>query len=522
MSVDIAADRAQQARTIAFLERPDSYRHACESVERIDTHGAIVFLAGEHVYKIKRAVRYAYLDFSSIAKRERICRRELVINQPGAPEIYLNVVPITQDADGDLCIDGIGEPVEWAVHMRRFDQSELLKSIIVQTELSAPLCQAIAMEIIGFHCRADRVRTGSAAQRLEAVVNTLSHFFEQQKPLTTLILRFCRNIDEQHRELAPLLNSRGCDGFVVRGHGDLHLSNIAVHDGAPLLFDALEFDEELATVDVLYDLAFLLMDLCVNDRRGTANRIFNRYFFDNQAADNLDGLRALPLFLALRAGVRAMVTIQGSELTDKTGVDEAVSIATSYLNYADKSLTLRLPRLVAIGGLSGTGKSTLASALAPEIGAEPGALHIRSDLERKALWQVSDTTRLPDSAYSADSNRQVYEAVLGKARDALLAGHSVIVDAVFSETVSRRDIEALAHECGAAFSGLWLQASPDEMRRRIRARRNDASDATVDILNKQLAGEIRELMWHQIDADGELSHTVNLACQAFESDNRCH
>ena len=213
----------------------------------------------------------------------------------------------------------------------------------------------------------------------------------------------------------PVLLKRGKAGFVRRAHGDLHLRNIVLIDGAPTLFDALEFSDEIASGDVLYDLAFLLMDLEQRGLRGSANRLFNRYLAP-EPPDALAGLVALPLFLSLRAAIRAKVEAAGAERLEGEKRDQSRALARRYFIRAAQFLAYVPPRLVAVGGLSGVGKSALAGALAPEIGRAPGALWLRSDLERKAMFAVGETVRLPASAYSGEVTRQVYERLVEKAR----------------------------------------------------------------------------------------------------------
>ena len=255
------------------------------------------------------------------------------------------------------------------------------------------------------------------------------------------------------RHAAAVLNERAAAGFVRRCHGDLHLNNIVLWRGRPVLFDAIEFDEELATIDTLYDLAFLLMDLDKRGQRGVANVVLNRYLWRSGAELDLHGLAALPLFLGLRAAIRAMVT---AERAQQEGADASVrdrQRARDYLQAANAYLAPCPPRLIAVGGLSGTGKSTLARELAPELGPAPGAVHLRSDLERKRLHGVEATVRLAPETYTQAASDRVYAVLYEKARDVLAAGHAVIVDAVFAEPEERARIEGVAAELGVPFPG---------------------------------------------------------------------
>ena len=312
------------------------------------------------------------------------------------------------------------------------------------------------------------------------------------------------------RTCAELLIERGEAGFVRRCHGDLHLSNIVLIEGEPTLFDALEFSDEIASGDVLYDLAFLLMDLEERGLRAAANRLFNRYLIP-ESPDALSGLAALPLFMSLRAAIRAKVEAANAERLEGQKRDEARALAHRYFDCAVRFLVSAPPRLVAVGGLSGVGKSALAHALAPDIGRAPGALWLRSDVERKAMFGIEETVPLPASAYTSDVTRDVYERLIAKARIALRAGQSVLIDATFAAAAERSAAAALAAEAGAAFAGLFLDAPLATRVERIGSRRADASDADAEVASRQTADPVDEKGWATLAALGSLSDTKALA-----------
>jgi predicted kinase len=282
-----------------------------------------------------------------------------------------------------------------------------------------------------------------------------------------------------------------------------------------LPFDAIEFDEDLATIDVFYDLAFLLMDLERHHCRPAANLVLNRYVWRTARDLDLPGLALLPVFMAVRAGVRAMVRADRARQLDGTSRAEAVARAQESFQMALDYLEPPPARLVVVGGLSGTGKSTLAARLAPLFGAAPGALHLRSDLERKSLAGVEETTRLPAEAYTADATAKVYEVLANKARRALAAGHSVIVDAVFAGAGEREKLSAVAQTTDVPMTGLWLEAPPDALRSRVATRRGDASDATVDVVERQLGYDLGDVAWVRVDAGLDADRTFDAACQAL-------
>jgi predicted kinase len=264
-----------------------------------------------------------------------------------------------------------------------------------------------------------------------------------------------------------------------------------------VLFDAIEFDEEIATGDVLYDLAFLVMDLWQRNLRDAANAVLNRYLWGSLDQENeVRGLGALPLFLALRAVIRAKVAIAGAGGSEADKVSEA----QDYFTAAAAFLAPDVPSLVAVGGLSGSGKSTLAARLAPRLGRAPGAVHLRSDIVRKRMFEAAETTRLPADAYTEAVTETVYEALRRGAAAALRAGHTVIVDAVHLREGERAAIAAVAAAAGAPFTGLWLDAPAATLTERVTARRGDASDADAAVVRGQLALDPGTVDWHRLDA----------------------
>ena len=270
----------------------------------------------------------------------------------------------------------------------------------------------------------------------------------------------------------------------------MHLRNIVLEGGVPVLFDAIEFDDGLATIDILYDLAFILMDFWQRGLRAHANLLFNRYLWRApELEQELEGLAALPLFLALRAAIRALVT---AALGDLDGGDHGAE-ARQFFQAAEDFLRPQPAGLVAIGGFSGSGKSTLAAALAGDLGRAPGAVHLRSDIERKRVFGVDEFEPLPQDAYKPEAHAQVYARLLHLSETALRAGQSVIVDAVQAKPDERAALAALATRLGVPFTGLWLEAPVETLVRRVAARRGDASDARESVVRAQ--ARARWLRW---------------------------
>lgn len=488
---------SDQTDIFAFLGDP-AIHGLSEPVKRIDTHGAAVFLAGNDVYKIKRAVRFAYMDFSSLKKRKAACDAEFAVNRANAPAIYLDVVPITRKGDR-LQLAGDGEIVEWAVHMRRFDENATLDRI---GELGATLVDDLAQVIVAAHGRAARRPNGHGAtislrRALVETVDELRKCADVFLPSSTETLQ--SKLIAAFDGAEGQLRRRGAQGKVRRCHGDLHLRNIVLIAGKPVLFDALEFDEALATTDILYDLAFLIMDLCTRNLGGDANRLLNHYLWAcEDERGEIEGLALMPLFLSLRAAIRANVAVAQARLN--LLAPGLLTEARSYCDAALRFLTPVAPCLVAIGGLSGSGKSTLAAKLAPLFGAAPGALHLRSDIERKRAFGVEFTDRLPDSAYGFDANARVYRGLTDLAATALAAGRSLIVDATYQNPIERQEIGRLAPRMRAPFVGFWLDAPVEIRNRRVADRRDDASDATATVVAAQARDDTGPIEWRRLDA----------------------
>jgi uncharacterized protein len=456
---------------------------------RIDTHCSVIFLAGKNVYKIKRAIKLPFLDYSSLEKRKLFCEREFVINHGFAPKLYKGVVAIRRDADG-LCLGGSGEAVEWAVHLRRFDENRTLDRLAEAGELDGHTIHDLADVVSQAHAAAKVVKDGHATEALENVLHETLHELDQAPHIfpREKVEELSRAMQVAFHDTRGLLTIREATGHVRRCHGDLHLRNIVLLDGKATLFDAIEFDESMATTDILYDLAFLLMDLWHRNFQNEANVILNRYFWHAEdMIGELGGLSALPLFLGLRAAIRAKIAALNASRS--ATVRHAAADARLYFETAREFLQSHRPSLIAIGGRSGTGKSTLAAALAPSIGRPPGAIHLRSDIERKRQFHTSESVRLPSSAYRPDVSDRVYEALDRQAETALRCGQSVIVDATFLNEFEANAVAQIATRAKVEFRGIWLEAPTGLLMRRLFNRVNDASDATADVLRQQPVAE---------------------------------
>lgn len=494
----------------AFLADPASYAARPDEVEVIETHAARVFLAGDEAIKVKKHVRLPYLDFSTLEQRHAACARELELNRPAAPEIYLGLLAITRGKDGHLAFDGQGETVEIAVRMRRFDQNDLMTHVAEQGRIDAAMAKAMADGVVIAHDAAEVATVASAGDGVDRFADIIADVETAcdalgDETIRAARSRFVRAAGEHLGRVRPLIAERAGQGFRRRCHGDLHLGNMVLWRGKPVPFDALEFDEALATIDVLYDLAFLLMDLERLGLRAAANGVLNRYLWRTDAR-NLSGVAALPLFMALRAGIRAMVEVHRG-LNNDALAPEITAHVQGYLDTANALLAPVSPCLIAVGGLSGSGKSTLAAALAPGIGIAPGAIHLRSDLERKRLFAAGETDRLPDDAYTRGVTAKVYETLATKAAAVLASGYTAVVDAVHAAAAEREAIEQVARGAGVPFVGIWLDAPRGVLVDRVEARRGDASDATAAVVAHQLGYDLGDIIWHRLDAGGAFETT---------------
>lgn len=500
----------EQGETVAFLSLGASYGLPAATVEQIVTHCSRVFLVGERAYKLKRAVRFSYLDYSTLALRERFCRAELAVNRRTAPDIYLRLRRVTRNAEGGLALDGEGATVDWLLEMRRFREEDLFDRMAAAQRLTPALMRDLADAIAAFHRDAEiapKHGGGTALARTLAINH--DNLVLASPPLDRDAIDRLRAASAAHlAAVRALLDARRQAGKVRRCHGDLHLRNICLYEGRPTLFDGIEFSDDFACIDVLYDLAFLLMDLTQRGLDEHANLVFNRYL---DRSGEGDGLPALPLFLSARAAVRAHVLGALVRTGTPQQAAEAAASAQAYLALALTLLEPHRPRLVALGGLSGTGKSTVAQALAVAFPPAPGARLLRSDVLRKRLAGVAPETALPRESYSLAAAQRVYAALGEEAAATLAAGYSAVVDATFLRQEERRAIEALAQAAGVAFTGLWLDAPREVLARRIAARRGDASDADLAVLDWQLGLDPGAVFWRRVDAAGGLAETVAAA-----------
>jgi aminoglycoside phosphotransferase family enzyme/predicted kinase len=454
------------------------YPHPVEGVEIVETHISWVLLAGGYAYKIKKPVRLPFLDFGTLAARRRYCEEELRLNRRTAPDLYLDVQPIVQTAHG-LMIGAPGEPIEYALRMRRFASEALADALARNGNLGRERIDAIAASLADFHSRLQGADVpagyGSAAQIAAPVLGN----FEQLAALGAAggaLSRLRAWTERECTRLAPVFDSRLHAGRVRECHGDLHLGNIAFIDGSAVLFDCVEFDPALRWIDVMSEVAFVVMDLHAHRLGGLAWRLLNAWL---DATGDYEGVNLLRFYCVYRAMVRAKIAcIRG----DADDFEAHLALAESFTAPHTRALIL-------MHGVSGSGKTTVSQALLERL----GAVRVRSDLERKRLHGLEARARsaagIGAGIYDPAASGRTYGRLASIARGVIEAGYPAIVDAAFLRRAERDRFREVAREIGARCLIASCTAPEDRLRQRV-ARREaegmDASDAGAAVLARQI------------------------------------
>ena len=481
------------ARLVERLREPARHLPPVDRVELIETHISWVLLAGRFAYKLKKPVDFGFLDFTALAARKRFCEEELRLNRRTAPELYLDVVPIGGTPDDPRL--GATPAIEYAVKMRRFAQDALLDRIAKRGELTAERVDAIAAAVAGFHARIERAPRASACGSPERVAAFAEQNFDQ---LDTLVaapadfehleaLRTWTGLEFSARR--EIFAERKREGFVRECHGDLHLGNIALIDDRPVAFDCIEFNDDLRWIDVMSEVAFLVMDLLDQKLDALAWRCLDRYL---QLTGDYGGLAVLRFYLVYRAVVRAKIACMRAR---QPGLDAAgqARLADEYRGYfrlARRLAESARPAIVLMHGLSGSGKTTIAQSLLESL----GAIRVRSDVERKRLHGLDPLVRThqPPGAglYGPEVTRRTYDRLAEVARAIVDAGFPAIVDATSLRRHERDGVRELARTLGVPFAIATCSAPEALLRQRVMARERvgaDASEATTAVLDRQLA-----------------------------------
>ena len=505
----IETGTTEQERLIAALAAPGGL--GPEAAERVDTHLSTILLSGDRAYKAMRAVRYDFVDFTALAERRRACEQEVAANI-AAPDLYLGAVPVIATDDGPRLGDeaDAARAVEWLVEMRRFDRALEFDRLLARGALERRTIEALADVVAQMHADAPERPDAPVAASARNVIDDCARALTNG-PDDALA---ARAQDWAQRARAVLdartetLEERRRSGRCRRCHGDLHLGNICLFDGRPTPFDAIVFSDRLTEIDVLYDVGFTVMDLLYRGAPALANAFLSRYL---SATRDYGGLGLLAFFVSLRAAVRAMIDALPGDWDG----------AMAHLDLAERCLTERsltetaAPRLVAIGGASGTGKSTLGRALAPDLAPLWGAVTLRSDVARKRLLGLPPEARAPEASYTQEMSDKVYASMMADALAALRCGATVLLDAAFLKGRERAAAAALAEQAGARFDGLWLDADLETRRERVAARRGDASDATAAVAEAQSAEPLTEDGWRELDAARTPEATLAAARRAL-------
>jgi len=486
------ASTFDQERLVAALAQPSLFGPACDHVTLLQTHISYVLLTGRHAYKLKKAVNLGFLDFSTLAARRYFCERELRLNRRLAPALYLDVVAITGTIDAPA-IGGNGPALEYAVKMLEFPQEALASRVLARGELGSGDIDALASKVAAFHGASDRAAPdsmfGSPATILRLALANFTHLRPSLVAVAELqgISALETWTQNEHAARSATFHQRRQDGFIRECHGDLHLGNIAVIDGELVVFDCIEFNDEMRWIDVMSEIAFTAMDLEERGHTGLAHRFLNSYL---ESTGDYGGLAVLRFYLVYRALVRAKIAqLRAAQLPSAQDPAPLARERDGYLRFAEMRARPPGAAIIITHGVSGCGKTALSGMLLEQI----GAIRIRTDVERKRHFGWPPTHHAASTGesalYSSDANRQTYAEVRRLAAGVATAGFVTIVDGAFLQRWQRDLFRGLAAELGIPFVVLALTAGEATLRRRIALRNRrgtDASDADVAVLEQQL------------------------------------
>ena len=468
----------------------DVFDHPVSHIKLIETHISWVILTGQFAYKIKKPVNFGFLDFSTLEKRRHYCDQELQLNRRLAPEIYLKVVAISGSKDKPS-LKSSGKVIEYAVKMKQFPQAAQLDNMLASGRLNTDHIDAIAHMVAEFHQNTDVADDTMEYGRSNMIYHPVEENFTQIKAhLDTVVyaeklVKLEQWCNAEFLRLKPYFEQRKQDGFVRECHGDMHLRNLLWLDDHAIAFDCIEFNSKLRWIDVISEVAFLVMDLHERKQLRLANHFLNTYL---ELTGDYEGLSALPFYLCYRALVRAKVNALRLEQKDLSAEEKKTTISEfeSYLDLAITYSQHRQSKVIIMRGLSASGKSTVSQRLLDSI----GAIRIRSDVERKRLYGRGPTDSAADNIesgiYSSDASTYTYKKLIELTSFIIKAGYSVIVDAAFLKHEQREAFQIVSENLGAHFTILDITAPAEVLRHRIRQRKDDASDADLTVLEHQL------------------------------------
>lgn len=486
---------------IQAMLKPEFYDHSVGTCQLIETHISWVILTGDFVYKIKKPINLGFVDFSTLKKRKFYCEEELRLNRRLAPNIYLDVIPISGSVENPV-LTSKEKAFEYAVKMKQFSQDMQLDHVLARNELRLDMVDAFANLIAEFHQHIELANRASDFGKPEQVSQPAKENFIQirelisDKPKIDLLSNIEQWTDDTFNEIKTLFEKRKGKGFIRECHGDLHLRNLAWHENKPLAFDCLEFNENFRWIDVVSEVAFLIMDLDVHNQPELAQHFLNKYL---ELTGDYEGCRVLRFYLVYRVMVRVKVdAIRAAQAgISQQECDEANAEIVNYLQLALTYTKKTKPFIIVTHGMSASGKSTITQPLLEKL----GAIRIRADVERKRLFNIKpehdSSANIQQGIYTKQATQKTYLKLLDLTESIIDAGLPVIVDATFSTIEQRTLFKKLASQEQVRFIILNFIASEETLKQRIRNRKEDVSDADITVLENQIKN------WQPIIQDEE-------------------
>ena len=461
---------------IESLQNPKLYNHEITDFEVVETHTSWVLLTGEYAYKIKKSVKFDFLDFSTLEKRHFFYQKELERNKSLAAHIYLEILPITGNIKKPE-ISGTGPVIEYALKMRQFDNDNVLKTLQNKRKLPVRHINTVARILSDFHKKAEKVEPSSNRGSFEHIAQPMLDNFTSCYKLTkdpkviSKLKRLEQWTKQELNNLQPILESRKDNGFIRNCHGDLYLNNMVLINGKPTIFDCIDFNEDFYWIDVINDIAFLMMDLIACKQYFLASAFINKYL---TLTGDHQGLTLLKFYMVYRAMILAKITLLGDSA-------KTLESFATYINLADTLIKPEEPVLILMHGFSGSGKSSLGRKLCPYL----NAIQVCSDIERKRLFKAK---ALPDEQlYSENTTSLTYNYLSSTAEMLLQAGYTTIIDATFLQQSKRQQFIEKAHAVNAKIIIVDVTADQEVLEKRLDNRNQDISisDANVDVLHMQ-------------------------------------
>lgn len=500
---------SDQTDIIEALSNPKTYGKSVNKVEVHRSHIAIIFFAGDYVYKLKRAVIYPGVDFSTAEKRKLACIAEMKRSTVYAPHLIIGVKPIKRLKNGTIKIGGTnGEEIDTVIVEKRLPDKAILSFALPSPDFDRFEAMDLAEHLADLHSKAKVFHNKWGVDVIQNII------LENEAVLScfpsSIDLSLLNTLTHQSLEILKknenLIKFRQKSGFVKKCHGDLLLSNIAYDKGQFLFFSPVEYNDTLDCIDTLYDLAFLTMDLEFKGLRRLSNILFNHYM---SYINDIEGISLMGLYQSMRALSRAAVCAKTSALLQGTEKQHAINKTKKYFELACRFLIECTPVLIACGGLSGSGKSRIAREIGGLMNPAPGAVILRDDVVKKQITGLAPHQRFNKTTNSPAFDKIVYEVLRQQATCALQNGSSVIIDALFDNELERMAVQALADSLNIPFIGLWMDAPIDVRKKRVESRKKaPSSNRKEKELECQLCLETGHITWHQVNTDMPKNDTL--------------